>query len=605
MLKAVKASLSFMTPKERSKWFFLTGTRALLSILDLVGILAIGFVVTSTAIFLTAGSDPDRVLEFAGIEIPAVTAQTLPAVSTAILVTFLLKALLSILITKSTAFFVATIEARAAKEIAQRVFGGDLAVARLMSREELTFAIQFGSPAAFNSLLNYTSTVIAEGTLFILICLGFVLVNPVVTLAAVAYFGVVALIIQYFVGTLMARAGAQAAEGTIEANGAVGDLISVFRELSVLGLRNKYFEKIFKSRVSAADSAATQTYLNSMPRYIIEAALLVGVAVFILSQALTGDIVSSAATIGVFLSGGFRLTAAMLPFQAAMLTIKGTIPAAATAHTILENYKLPGEKPFTITGPEEVLSSKAEPIGVEFRNLNFRYAEAESFALTDISLTIEPGQQVAFIGASGAGKSTLADLMCGVLTPTGGEIRRFTLNKTELATGESSISYVPQKPGLVSGSFTDNVALGEEPNDVDEARVVEVLERANLAEVVAKLDNGIHSKLGNYQDSLSGGQVQRLGLARALYSRPGLLVMDEATSALDAESESEIAKALEHMRGEVTVVLIAHRLNTVQHADKVFLIDSGKVRDSGTFQELVSRNPSVERLVQLMNVDRD
>ena len=594
-----------MTPKERSKWFFLTGTRALLSILDLVGILAIGFVVTSTAIFLTAGSDPDRVLEFAGIEIPAVTAQTLPAVSTAILVTFLLKALLSILITKSTAFFVATIEARAAKEIAQRVFGGDLAVARLMSREELTFAIQFGSPAAFNSLLNYTSTVIAEGTLFILICLGFVLVNPVVTLAAVAYFGVVALIIQYFVGTLMARAGAQAAEGTIEANGAVGDLISVFRELSVLGLRNKYFEKIFKSRVSAADSAATQTYLNSMPRYIIEAALLVGVAVFILSQALTGDIVSSAATLGVFLSGGFRLTAAMLPFQAAMLTIKGTIPAAATAHTILENYKLPGEKPFTITGPEEVLSSKAEPIGVEFRNLNFRYAEAESFALTDISLTIEPGQQVAFIGASGAGKSTLADLMCGVLTPTGGEIRRFTLNKTELATGESSVSYVPQKPGLVSGSFTDNVALGEEPNDVDEARVVEVLERANLAEVVAKLDNGIHSKLGNYQDSLSGGQVQRLGLARALYSRPGLLVMDEATSALDAESESEIAKALEHMRGKVTVVLIAHRLNTVQHADKVFLIDSGKVEDSGTFQELVSRNPSVERLVQLMNVDRD
>lgn len=594
-----------MTPKERSKWFFLTGTRALLSILDLVGILAIGFVVTSTAIFLTAGSNPDRVLEFAGIEIPAVTAQTLPAVSSAILATFLLKALLSILITKSAAFFVATIEARAAKEIAERVFGGDLADARLMSREDMSFAIQFGSPAAFNSLLNYTSTVIAEGTLFVLICLGFVLVNPVVTLAAVAYFAVVALIIQYFVGTLMARAGAQATEGTIEANGAVGDLISVFRELSVLGLRHKYFEKIFKSRVSAANSAATQTYLNSMPRYIIEAALLIGVAVFILSQAVTGDIVSSAATIGVFLSGGFRLTAAMLPFQAAMLTIKGTIPAASTAHAILENHKSPGEKPVKISGPEKVLSSKAEPIGVEFRNVNFRYAEAASFALTHFSLTIEPGQQVAFIGASGAGKSTLADLMCGVLTPTGGEIIRFTLTKTELVTDESSISYVPQKPGLVSGSLTDNVALGEDPNDVDEARVIDVLKSANLAEVVAQLDNGIYSQLGNYQDSLSGGQIQRLGLARALYSRPGLLVMDEATSALDAESESEIAKALEHMKGKVTVVLIAHRLNTVQHADKVFLIDSGKVEDSGTFQELVSRNPSVERLVQLMNVDRD
>jgi ATP-binding cassette subfamily C protein len=605
MLKAVKASLAFMTPMERSKWLFLTGLRAILSILDLAGILAIGFVVTSTAIFLTAGSSPDRVLDFAGFGIPAVTAQTLPAVSAVILATFLLKAVLSILITKSAAFFVATIEARAAKEIAERVFGGDLVDARLRSREEMSFAIQFGSPAAFNSLLNFTSTVIAEGTLFLLICLGFLLVNPLATLAAVAYFGVVALIIQYFVGTLMARAGAQATEGTIEANGAVGDLISVFRELSVLGLRYKYFDKIYRSRVVAADSAATQTYLNAMPRYIIEAALLVGVAGFILAQALTGDIVSSAATIGVFLSGGFRLTAAMLPFQAAMLTIKGIIPVARTAHAILEDHQLNGKKSVQTSDSEKTLALKVEPIGVEFSRVKFKYAESASFALDDFSLTIEPGKQVAFIGTSGAGKSTIADLMCGVLTPTDGEVRSFTSNKTELAPDETSISYVPQKPGLVSGSLANNVALGVDSNDVDEAQVIEALKSANLLEVVAQLENGIHSQLGNYQDSLSGGQIQRLGLARALYSRPGLLVMDEATSALDAESESEIAKALDQMRGKVTVVLIAHRLNTVQHADKVFLIEAGTVVDSGTFQELVSRNPSVDRLVQLMNVDRD
>ncbi len=605
MLKAVKASLAFMTPLERSKWLFLTGLRGFLSILDLAGILAIGFVVTSTAIFLTAGSSPDRILKFAGLEIPAVTAQTLPAVSAVILSTFLLKAILSILITKSTAFFVATIEARAAREIAERVFGGDLADVRLRSREEMSFAIQFGSPAAFNSLLNYTSTVVAEGTLFLLICLGFIAVNPLATLAAVAYFGVVALIIQYFVGTLMTRAGAQGTEGTIAANAAVSDLIAVFRELSVLGLRHRYFDKIYGSRIVAADSAATQTYLNAMPRYIIEAALLVGVAGFILSQALAGDIVSSAATIGVFLSGGFRLTAAMLPFQAAMLTIKGIIPVARTAHAILEDRKITGARSIKSANPKPTLTSPVEPIGVEFRRANFRYEETGAFTLSDFSIAIEPGQQVALIGPSGAGKSTIADLMCGVLTPNNGEVRRFTSNQTELAPDETSISYVPQKPGLVSGSLADNVALGVDSIDVDEARIIEALESANLNEVVAQLENGIHSQLGNYQDSLSGGQIQRLGLARALYSRPGLLVMDEATSALDAESESEIAKALENMRGKVTVVLIAHRLNTVQHADKVFLIDSGTVVDSGTFQELVSRNPSVDRLVQLMNVDRD
>jgi ABC-type multidrug transport system fused ATPase/permease subunit len=167
------------------------------------------------------------------------------------------------------------------------------------------------------------------------------------------------------------------------------------------------------------------------------------------------------------------------------------------------------------------------------------------------------------------------------------------------------VSYVPQKPGLVSGSVAQNVALGLEPQDIDEGQVLKALAHAHLREEVLALPEGINTDLGKYQDGLSGGQIQRLGLARALYSEPGLLVMDEATSALDAKSEAEIAKALDQMRGKVTVVLIAHRLNTVQHADKVFLIEDGKLNDQGTFQELLRRNPSIDRLVQLMKIDEN
>jgi len=607
MLKAVKASLAFMTPKERSKWYFLTGLRATLSIFDLLGILAIGFVVTSTAIFLTQGSSPDRVLEFAGFNIPAVTAQTLPIVGAAILAIFLVKAFFSILITKKAAYFVATIEARAAKTISERVFGGDLAQARLRSRDEMSYAIQFGSPAAFNYLLNFTSTVIAEGSLFVLICLGFLLVDPWATLAAVAYFALIALVIQYFVGTLMARAGAKAAEATIDANGAVGDLIAVFRELSVLGLKNKYIDRIYQSRVSAADSAATQTYLSGMPRYIVEAALLVGVAAFILVQALSGDIVSSAATVGVFLSGGFRLTAAMLPLQAALLNIKGYLPVAEKAHEILFDYSSSIYESKTLSTKEDQKDANpgSGPLRVEFDNVSFEYSGASESAIRKASLVIEPGQQVAFIGPSGAGKSTLADLMCGVLSPSSGKISVKGLKNEFESKSEISVSYVPQKPGLVSGSVAQNVALGVDQSHINESEVLNALESAHLKDVISSLSNGIHTDLGKYQDGLSGGQIQRLGLARALYSQPGLLVMDEATSALDAESESEIAKALDQMRGKVTVVLIAHRLNTVQHADKVFLIEEGQVTDQGTFQELIKRNPSIDRLVQLMKVDDD
>jgi ABC-type multidrug transport system fused ATPase/permease subunit len=601
MLKAVKASLAFMTPQERLKWYLLTGARATLSILDLAGVLAIGFVVTSTAIFLTQGSSSDRVLEFAGLRIPAVTALSLPLVAAAILLTFLVKALVSIVLTRKAAYHVATIEARAAKVISERVFGADLSNVRLNSREDLAFAIQFGSPAAFNTLLNYSSTVLTEGSLFLLICLGFVIVDPLSAVSAIAYFALVAFLIQFFVGTLMARAGEQATRSTIEANGAVGDLLAVFRELSVLGLRYKYIDRIYQSRVSAADSAATQTYLSGMPRYIVEAALLVGVAAFIVVQALRGDIVSSASTVGVFLSGGFRLTAAMLPLQSALLNIKGSLPLARKAQEILSDvYGVSADAADPNLASEKLNRDLAsEPLGVQFTDVSFAYPNSSHDAIQSVSFDIGGGDQVAFIGPSGAGKSTLADLMCGVLAPSSGKVLVGTADGPPL-----SVSYVPQRPGLVSGTLAQNVALGLVEDEMDEARVWDALEKAHLRDVVWALPQGIHTDLGNYQDGLSGGQIQRLGLARALYTSPGLLVMDEATSALDAESESEIAKALDQIRGKVTVVLIAHRLNTVQHADKVFLINMGKLTDQGTFLELVKRNPTLDRLVQLMKVQQ-
>jgi ATP-binding cassette subfamily C protein len=612
MLKAIKASLAFMTPKERSKWYLLNILRSMLSVFDLAGILAIGFVVTSTAIFLTSGSDPNRVLEFAGLQIPAVTAQTLPWVSSAVLVLFLAKGLFSVLLIKRAAFFVATVEARAARTIAEIGFGGDLADARKRSREEMMYAIQAGSPHAFNTLLNAANTLLSEAVLFLLICIGFLFVDPWATFAAVLYFCLIAFVMQYFVGSLMTKAGQVATEGTVAANTAISDLLSVFRELLVLGKRGKYIDGIYNARADAANSAANQHYLSGMPRYIIEAALLVGLALFVLAQALAGDIVKSAATIGVFLSGGFRLTAALFPLQNALLTINSVLLSARTAHEILalatgQEAPVRSKK----TSKAEASESHARfnlnsPIGIKLRDVSFSYPDSDHPALKNASFEVEPGAQVALMGPSGAGKSTIADLLCAVLTPTSG-----TIVQSDSANSEGGfetlgrVSYVPQRPGLVSGTILDNVALAENKDEVNREQALEALQLANLAELILELPDGLDTPLGKLQDGLSGGQMQRLGLARALYTKPGLLIMDEATSSLDAESEAEIQKALDSMRGKVTVVLIAHRVNTIQHADKVILVEDGLVKDSGTFKELISRNPSVERVVDLMRVEKD
>jgi ATP-binding cassette subfamily C protein len=606
MLQLVKATLSFLTTVEKTKLFSLIFLRSLLSLLDLAGILAIGFLVTSTVVALTAGAQTPDSLKFAGLEFPTVNSGTLPLVSAAVLALFLVKALLSIILTKKAAFFIARIEARAAKKIAEISFGGDLGDARKRSREEMMFAIQAGSPAAFNVLLNSINTFITETTLFIVVLVGFFFVDAIATLAAVVYFGLVVGIMQFFIGSLMSRAGEVNAQKSVQASTAISNLVAVFRELLVLGNREKYINDIYQAKVASAESSATQYYLSGMPRYIIEAALLVGIALFVLSQALSGDIVRSAGTIGIFLSGGFRLTAALLPLQNSLLTVKSIIPSAKTAHDILalgldtSHHSHPDR----VTGSLESKNETQEPIGVEFKNVSFSYPDSKDAAVRNLNFSFQPGSQVALMGPSGAGKSTIADLICRVIKPTEGEINLvgFETNQS-IQKSLGSVSYVPQKPGLVSGTIADNVALGVESNEINRGRVFECLELSHLGTLIDHLPEGIDTPLGKLQDGLSGGQIQRLGLARALYSRPGLLVMDEATSALDAESEFEIQKALADMRGSVTVVLIAHRLNTIQHADMVLLVEDGELTDAGTFKELQTRNEQVDRLVNLMKID--
>ena len=338
-----------------------------------------------------------------------------------------------------------------------------------------------------------------------------------------------------------------------------------------------------------------------MPRYIVETSLIVSIGVFALFQSASGDIASSAATFGIFLSGGLRLTAALLPLQSAILSIRQAIPAANRAFALLKSLEVGSD----FSQCKQELSPKIDSVSICLRNVTFSYQGSKEPVLNDVSIKIPAGSQAAFIGSSGAGKSTLADLIMGLLHPSEGTVLLGEMQAADLIRLQPGvIGYVPQKPGMVSGTIAQNIALGINPHEIDSVLLDRAISLANLDSLISSLPSGVETDLGKRKDEFSGGQLQRIGLARSLYSQPKLLVMDEATSALDAESENEINKALDAMRGKVTVVLIAHRLNTVQRCDSVFLIEKGRVSASGTFPELLRQNKKVQNLARLMAIDQ-
>jgi ATP-binding cassette subfamily C protein len=448
------------------------------------------------------------------------------------------------------------------------------------------------------------NSIFSESVLFVsLIVAGVLFVDPSSTLIGLLYFGIVAITIHYVIGPVSLRAQVENYHSSIKLTTSISSVLAVFRELTVSGKKEKYVRDIHSAKIQATKSAAKTAFVATLPRHIIEAALIIGVALFFLAQVSSGDLASSAGKIGVFLAGAFRLTTALLPLQASFLAIKAALPSAEIALDILKGLPELVERETKNLNTSEQNTHSEKPIGAVFEDVTFSYPDSSSPALVNLNFTIEPGSQTALMGPSGAGKSTIADMLCLLLTPTSGRVLQITNSSSfELSIG-GRVSYVPQKPGMISGTILENVALGFEPEGVDREEVLSALEAAHLGSFIKELPQGIDTSLGKLKDSLSGGQMQRLGLARAIYSRPSLLVMDEATSALDAESESEIQKTLDEMRGSVTVVVIAHRLNTIQHADKVIFLQEGRVQDTGTFKELIARNPSVEKAVDLMKID--
>ena len=240
---------------------------------------------------------------------------------------------------------------------------------------------------------------------------------------------------------------------------------------------------------------------------------------------------------------------------------------------------------------------------IQVKKASLTYPNKPSPAISDISLTIPSGASVAFVGPSGTGKTTIIDVLLGVLNPDEGSVSISGLPPLlAVAKWPGAVSYVPQDVVIAAGTIRENVALGYPSEAATDELVMSALKVAHLDKFVAGLPHGVDTQVGERGAKISGGQRQRLGIARAMFTRPHLLVLDEATSSLDGETEASISDAIHALRGSTTVVMIAHRLSTVRNADIVVYLSEGKVMATGTFDEVRKAVPDFDRQAKLMGL---
>ena len=608
LVRIARTSWSLLTPSEKTFFVIRVLVRFALNGLDVVAVGLMGILGAITATGISG-----QTLSLFGFQLPSPTANNVVTLVVTIACLFILKGGLAIVFTRWTAIFLAGIEVKNSAKLTRYLFTGSLDRLRQYSRSEIQFLVDRSTSATFSGVLGALTTLIIEGTLFLSIFVMFIAVDWTAALAIAAYFGVVVFILQLSTARRYLKSGRNFQEGAVGAGASVLEMADIFREMFVLSKQNFYLSRFVEAKKLSARTLVTLQILKSLPRYITESGMIIGALLFVVWQLSQGSLSEALLALGIFLAGSLRIMVSLLPLQQVWNELRVMQNWVEMAQGILVQlrdtpelfdsgiYVNDNERAFDTP---DVDSGRAPDVLLE--GVTFVHQGKIEPTIRNLSMEVKGGSTVAIVGPSGAGKTTLVDLMLGLYEPLEGTVLIDSLSPPEVRTQfPGSFAYVPQKPGLVRGSIADNVALGFERVDIDEERVWESLRKAQLATLVAELPDGIHSSLGAHSDGLSGGQIQRLGLARALYSSPRLIVLDEATSALDAATEASITEAIANLGSETTVVVIAHRLSTIQNSDQVHVLDDGRIVASGTFSEVRKKVPMIEEYVKLMSFDDD
>lgn len=599
--KTTRRALRIFSKADRRKIRMITIVQIFLGILDLAGVAIIGILgalAISGIQSRAAGNRVQQILELLNID--GFTFQIQVAILGGLSAgTLVLRTILSVIFTRRILFFLSRKSAHISSNLVSRLFSQNLLEVQSKTSQEVLYAILAGVNTISLGIIGTLVTLATDLSLFMLMTMGLFIVDPLMAIGTFTIFGIAAFILYQLMNKRALEIGIQAAELSVKSNEMILEVLNSYREAIVRDRRSFYVSQIQRDRMTMANNSAEMAFMPNISKYVLESVVIFGSLVIAAIQFLTQDATRAVAVLAVFLAAGTRIAPAVLRLQQAAIQIKSSLGSAIPTLDLIESLENHSPQPDETNECEFSYPNFIPEI--EISNLNFCYPNSALDTISEVSLIIPEGSSVAFVGPSGAGKTTLIDLVLGLLEPKSGKVKLSGIDPIQaIKTWPGAISYVPQDVIIINGTIRDNVTLGFPKESQRDFEIIRSLKIAQLWSFVENLPNGLDTQVGERGSKMSGGQRQRLGIARALFTNPKLLVLDEATSSLDGMTELGISKAVEALSGEVTVVIIAHRLTTVRNVDKVVYLNKGKIISAGSFDFVRSQVPDFDAQAKLI-----
>jgi ABC-type multidrug transport system fused ATPase/permease subunit len=595
-----------LSPKAKLSYLAIVIVQSIISLLDLIGLALIMKIVLGFQAPGDVGDSPlQKTLPLFGNFFPEASANSLLIL---IVVIFVGKSLVALLLHTATVKLMASETLKLISRLNSSIFENRTNLYKNFSNQDISYAIYNATEIVFRDTLVPISIILADATLIVLILANLFVNAQILFLPTTLYFIGMFLLLRTIEYRSTRLAYKNQWEQEILGRRLIQETIASLRELYVSGKLNWMTSRVFSARESGIKTGSVITIGQLRPKYFYEMALFGGIGIISLVLSISGNSKLISTYLALFIISSSRMIPSLLRIQYYLGIFQKSKEQTSKIFEILNAFTFQAHAsktiPIQIENPNN-LHAINKSITIE--NITFSYEPGKlAPVIHNLSLEVKQGEMIAIVGPSGAGKSTLVDLILGYQIPNSGNVYisqlppRQSFQKTP-----GRVAYVPQKVTIYEGSLLSNIVVGDliGADSNLRPRVESLLQLVGLGDFLKVLEHGLDTKLSELGTSLSGGQIQRIGIARALFTDPEIMVFDESTSSLDSASEDSIMQFLLSFKNQKTMIFIAHRLSTIRSADRICYLGNGRIEAEGNFEVLQELIPDFKKQVSYLNVN--